>query len=135
MQVSASLNRYRLRQEARMRGSESLTLALTFLGKKVQVIVDRPLGSRHPKHGFLYEANYGYLPSTKAPDGEELDAYFLGADVPLQSAEGVCIAVIHRHNDDDSKLVAVPEGAQMTDEEIERRVQFQEQWFEHSILR
>ena len=29
-----------------------------YLGQKVNVIIDRPLGSKHPKHGFLYEVNY-----------------------------------------------------------------------------
>lgn len=38
--------------------------SLTFIGQKVNVIVDRPLGSKHPKHGFTYEVNYGYIPNT-----------------------------------------------------------------------
>ncbi len=118
-----------------MECSRSLALASAFLGKRVQVIVDRPLGSRHPKHGFLYEANYGYIPTTEAPDGKELDAYFLGVSVPLGTADGICIAVVHRLNDDDDKLIVVPEGVHMTDDEIERQVRFQERWFEHSILR
>jgi len=53
------------------------TNAKDFLGKEVKVIMDRPLGSKHPKHGFEYEANYGYVPNTISPDGEELDAYYL----------------------------------------------------------
>ncbi|MEI7480142.1 MAG: inorganic diphosphatase, partial [bacterium] len=53
-----------------------------YLGKAVQVIMDRPLGSNHPKHGFRYEVNYGFVPDTKAPDGEEIDAYVLGVDIP-----------------------------------------------------
>jgi len=74
-----------------MEFSKSLALPLTFLGKRVRLAVDRPLGSRHSKHGFSYEANYGYIPATEVPDGEELDAYFLGADVPVESADGICI--------------------------------------------
>ena len=38
----------------------------TFIGQKVNVIVDRPLGSKHPNHGFIYEVNYGYIPNTKS---------------------------------------------------------------------
>lgn len=118
-----------------MEFSRSLALASAFLGERVHVMVDRPLGSRHPRHGFVYEANYGYIPATKAPDGEELDAYFLGVSVPLETANGICIAVVHRLDDDDDKLIVVPEGVYMTDDEIERHVRFQERWFEHSILR
>ena len=32
-----------------------------YLGKDVKVVMDRPLGSKHPKHGFKYEVNYGFV--------------------------------------------------------------------------
>lgn len=106
-----------------------------YLGQKVSVVMDRPLGSKHAKHGFTYEVNYGYIPNTKSPDGEELDAYYLGVDKPIEKAEGVCIAIIHRTDDDDDKLVVVPEGVDIDDEEIGKLVEFQEKWFNHIILR
>ena len=107
----------------------------SYLGQKVNVTIDRPLGSKHPKHGFIYEVNYGYVPNTKSPDGEELDAYYLGIDKSIEKADGICIAVIHRTNDDDDKLIVVPEGMDISDEEIERLVEFQEKWFKHIIIR
>lgn len=64
-----------------------------YLGRVVEVIIDRPLGSKHPKHNFVYGANYGYIPGTRAPDGEELDAYFLGADKPVEKATGSLLLV------------------------------------------
>lgn len=112
-----------------------LTEAKDFLGKKVEVIIDRPMGSKHPKHGFEYEVNYGYIPNTVSPDGEELDAYYLGADEPTKKAKGTCVAIIHRINDDDDKLVIVSDSVELTNEEIEKQINFQEQWFEHKIIR
>jgi len=85
-----------------------LTNAKDFLGKEVEIIIDRPFGSKHPKHGFVYKTNYGYVPNTISPDGEEIDAYYLGLNKPLKKAKGVCIAIIHRTNDNDDKLVVVP---------------------------
>jgi inorganic pyrophosphatase len=85
--------------------------------------------------GFVYTVSYGYLKDVKAPDGEDLDAYIIGVNTPLESYEGVCIAIIHRTKDDDDKLVVVPENSNFNDEEIERAVNFQEQWFEHEIVR
>ena len=39
------------------------------IGDIVKVIVDRPLGSVHPKHkDILYPINYGYIPGVMAPD-------------------------------------------------------------------
>ncbi len=116
--------------------SKSLSLAKPFLGKEVEVIIDRPLGSKHPKHGFAYEANYGYISDTKAPDGEELDAYVLGIDDSVVAFKGVCVAIIHRLDDDDDKLVVVPkELGNMSDEKIKKATNFQEQYFTSVIIR
>ena len=35
-----------------------------YLNKNVKVIIERPLGSKHPKHDFIYPVNYGYVPNT-----------------------------------------------------------------------
>jgi inorganic pyrophosphatase len=99
------------------------------------VKIDRPLGSNHPTHGFYYPVNYGYLPGVPAPDGDDLDAYVLGVDHPLAEFEGVCIAVIHRLDDEDDKLVVVPEGMELTDEEIADLTKFQEGFFKSEIIR
>ena len=115
--------------------SESLKLAKQFIGKEVEVIFDRPLGSKHPKHDFVYEVNYGYIDDVKAPDGENLDAYFLGINEPVQKATGVVKAIVHRLNDDDDKLVVMPNDVSMTDAEIDMAVGFQEKWFTHRIIR
>jgi inorganic pyrophosphatase len=48
---------------------------------------------------------------------------------------GRCIAVIHRLDDDDDKLVVVPDGAQPSDAEIRQATRFQEQFFASRILR
>ena len=118
-----------------MSDSESLRLARALLGTLVSVTMDRPLGSLHPKHGFRYEVNYGFVEGVKAPDGEDLDAYFLGVSEPMQAGAGRAIAIVHRLDEDDDKLVVVPDGTTLSDIEIERMVAFQEQWFTHEILR
>ena len=108
----------------------------SYLGKLVSVKIDRPLGSLHPKFGFKYEANYGFIPGTTAPDGEELDAYVLGVDKPLTEFKGKCVAIIHRTNDNDDKLVIIPEEMnEISDEEIRRQTNFQEKFFESEIIR
>ena len=119
-----------------MKESISLKMCRNYLNKDVNLIIDRPLNSCHPKHGFKYETNYGFIEGVMAPDGEELDAYYLGVDKALQTAKGKCIAIIHRLKDDDDKLVVVSGNkGNMTDEEILKAVNFQEQWFESEIIR
>ncbi len=97
--------------------------------------MDRQLGTIHPKHGFIYMLNYGFIPGTKAPDGEELDAYVLGELEPVETFSGKRIAVIHRINDDDDKLIVVPEDKEYTDEQIRALTEFQEIFFESEIIR
>jgi inorganic pyrophosphatase len=113
--------------------STSLDMCKEYLGKKVKIIIDQPYGTFY-KNAF-YEYNYGYIPDTLAPDGDELDAYFIGPQVPMETAEGICIAIIHRLDDDDDKLILTPNGENMTDEEIDKAVNFREKFFKHVIIR
>ena len=106
-----------------------------YLGKMVEVKIDRPLGSKHPKHGFIYQVNYGYIPNTISGDGEELDAYVLGEHEPIESFNGEVIAIIHRTNDDDDKLVVMEKGRNYTDDQIRALTEFQERWIEYIIIR
>lgn len=104
------------------------------LGKTVKVIMDRPMGTYHPKHkDMYYPVNYGYIPGIIAPDGEEQDVYVLGVNEPLQEFTGVIIAIIHRFDDVEEKWVVAPEGVKLTKEEIAEQVKFQEQYFQSEI--
>ena len=115
---------------------EGKNKAESYIGKIVEVEIDRQLNSLHPKHGFKYEANYGFVPGTMSPDGEELDAYVLSLDKPVDKFKGKCVAVIHRTNDDDDKLIIIPEDLpSISDEEIRRQTNFQEKFFESVIIR
>ena len=109
--------------------------AKDFLGKEVEVVIDRKLGSLHPKHGFIYMVNYGYIPNTISGDSEELDAYVLGVFDPVEKFKGDVIAVIHRLNDNDDKLVVVPKGINYTDDAIQALTEFQERFFKSTIIR
>ena len=96
-----------------------------YIGKIIGVKIDRELGSKHPKHGFIYPVN----------DGEEIDCYVLGVFEPIKDFTGKCIAVIHRINDNDDKLVIIPKDKNYSNDAIEALVEFQERFFEHIIMR
>lgn len=106
-----------------------------YLGKTVQITIDRPLGSKHPKHpGLVYPINYGYIPDTQSGDGEAVDVYLLGVDKPVQEYTAKIIAVIYRTNDSEDKLVAAPEGMHFHTAEIRKTVHFQERYF-HTYIK
>lgn len=103
-------------------------------GKRVTVVVDRPLGSHHPDYPELvYPINYGYIPGIVAGDGEEQDVYILGIDKPISTFEGRVIAVIHRQNDIEDKLVVAPCGMKFSREEIIEQTAFQEKYFDIQV--
>lgn len=83
----------------------------------------------------MYMLNYGYIPNTISGDGEELDAYLVGEFEPVESSKGKVIAIIHRTNDNDDKLIVSVNGKNYTDEQIRALTEFQEQYFESEIWR
>lgn len=105
-----------------------------YLNKTVTIKIDRPMGSRHPKHGFFYPVNYGFVPNTTSGDGEELDAYLLGVFEPVETYTGKCIAIIHRTNDNDDKLIITPKDKSYTLDQIRALTEFQERFFESEII-
>jgi inorganic pyrophosphatase len=105
------------------------------IGKKVKVIIDRPLGSYHPKHkDIFYTVNYGYIDGIIAPDGEEQDAYVLGLNEPIKEFTGTVIAIIHRNDDVEEKWVVSSEKNKFLKEEIMKQVEFQEKYFNVEII-
>ena len=109
-------------------------LVKSYLGKTVTISIDRPVGSVHPKHDdIIYPINYGFIPKVLGGDGEELDVYLLGVDIPVSEFNGKIIGIVHRRNDIEDKLVMAPEGMSFTAEEIADAVRFQEQYYDSEI--
>lgn len=69
------------------------------------------------------------------PDGEDLDAYCLGWDIPIKVTRGKVIAVIHRLDDDDDKLVVAKSSVDFNKEQIEDLISSQEKYFKHIIYK
>ena len=102
------------------------------IGKKVKVLIDRPIGCDHD--GIVYPLNYGYIKEIKALDGEYQDAYVLGIDKPVETFEGKVLAIINRKNDIEDKLVVCGQDEGYSKEEIKKAVNFQEKYFKSKIL-
>ncbi len=107
----------------------------SYLGKTVKIGIDRPIGYVHKKetYSLTYPLNYGYIPGVLGGDGEELDVYILGVETPVEEYECRIIAIVHRHNDVEDKLVGAPTGMNFTKEEISNAVHFQEQYYDREI--
>ena len=104
------------------------------IGTWVTVIVDRPLGSIHPKYNdVVYPVNYGYVSGIFAKDNEEQDCYILGVDYPIKTFQGKVIAIIKRHDDNEDKWVVA--NTNYTIEEIREATFFTEQYFKIEIIK
>lgn len=103
-----------------------------FLGKDVEVFVDRPIGYNH--EGIIYTQNYGHIKELTALDNEYQDAYVIGVYEPLKTFKGKVIAVINRKNDIEDKLIVSDKNASFSKEEILRMVNFQEKYFKSKVI-
>ncbi len=114
---------------------ERQALIQTYLGKIVEVVVDRPIGYVHVTKGITlhYTVNYGYLPGVMGGDGEEQDVYILGVDKPVERFTGRIIGAIRRGDDNEDKFVAAPEGMEFHQAQIGEAVHFVEKYFESKV--
>ena len=104
------------------------------IGEIVTVIVDRPLGSYHPRAvDIYYPINYGYVENIIAGDGSEQDAYILGVDKAVSTFTGKIVAIIHRNNDVEDKWIVCPEEMNFSEEEVRAATHFVEQFFDIEI--
>lgn len=60
--------------------------------------------------------------------------YLLGVTEPVLNYTARVIAVIHRENDAEDKLVCAPEGMTFDKSEIEEAVRFQERYFQSVVI-
>ncbi len=107
------------------------------LDTQVDVVIDRPLGSTHPKFkNCVYTVNYGFVPNVFSGDNEELDVYVLRVNKPLKTFNGQVVALIKRKNDVEEKLVVMPKDncQNVTKEEIIENTYFIEKYFDIEIV-
>ena len=114
---------------------ERKALVKSYLGRTVDIKIDRPIGYVHKKENYslTYPINYGYIPGVIGGDGEEFDVYLLGVNEPVSEYKAHIIGFAHRENDVEDKLVAAPASLNFTKEEIEQAINFQEQYYETHI--
>jgi inorganic pyrophosphatase len=107
----------------------------SYLGKLVDIKIDRPVGYIHhkEKYDLVYPINYGYVPEVFGGDGEELDVYVLGIDVPVDECRVRIIGIAHRENDIEDKLIGAPDGLSFSAEEIASAIDFQEKYYKTHI--
>lgn len=109
-------------------------MVYSFLGKTVEIEIDRPIGTVHPKHDdIIYPINYGYIPGVLGGDGEELDVYVLGESEPVNKCLVRIIGIVHRRNDVEDKLVGAVNDMTYSAEEIASAVRFQEQFYDSYV--
>ena len=106
-----------------------------YLGKEINIEIARPIGFVHKKEKYSleYKINYGFIPGVLGGDGEELDVYLLGVSEPVERYHCRVIAMVHRENDVEDKLIAAPVGMTFTKNQVAEAVNFQEQYYKTYI--
>ena len=115
-----------------MTAEERKALVRSYLGKIVDIEIDRPIGYVHKKKNYdlVYPINYGYIPGVLGGDDEELDVYLMGVDEPVTAYTCRIVGIVYRRNDVEDKLIAAPVDKRYTAEEIASAIHFQEQYYD-----
>ena len=74
------------------------------LGELIKIKIDHPMGSKDPKHGFIYPVNYGHAPGVMGRNGKDYDAYLLGVFEPVKEYEGRLIAIVERYDSKEEEI-------------------------------
>ncbi len=106
-----------------------------YLGKTVEIEIDRPIGYVHHKgeKTLVYPINYGYIPGVLGGDGEELDVFLLGVTEPVATYTGRIVGIVYRADDVEDKLIMLPEGMTMTADEMAKAIHFQEMYYDSHV--
>ena len=107
--------------------------SIDFLGKIINAKIDKPIGSIHSN--YIYPINCGYTSYTLNNKVKKIECYILGIYEPIEEFSGKCIAIIHRINNQEDKLVIAPENENFSTPEIRVLTAFQERFFENKIIR
>ncbi|TVP94302.1 MAG: inorganic pyrophosphatase [Acholeplasmatales bacterium] len=103
------------------------------LGKEVDVVVDRPLGSKSPNHGTVYPLNFGFLPKYFTRE-KPIKAYVIGEFEPLESFTGYVVALVERLNKPGCKVVVAKDKDKYTKAQIEALIEFREQYHQSTVV-
>ena len=131
-EYASDRNAYTDGKAAFIRQALRKAMVWSWLGQTVTIGIDRPIGYAHKKD-IVYPINYGYIPGVLGGDEEELDVYLLGVTEPVERYTAQIVAIVHRENDVEDKLVAVPEGMALTQTEIAEAIHFQEKYYDSHI--
>jgi inorganic pyrophosphatase len=77
--------------------------ALDRLVSGTELVIDRPRGSAHPRYGFRYPLDYGYLKDTASMDGGGIDVWRGSLDEPKLDA--IICTVDLKKRDSEMKLL------------------------------
>lgn len=100
------------------------------MGKRVNVVVDRPLGSKHPVQNYIYPVNLG---RTFTEEGDTIDAYVLGVFEPITEYKGIVIGIIERTDLQEPIFVVAESLNRYSKEQIKALTEFQEGRFNSTL--
>lgn len=86
-------------------------IACKYLGRSVHVTIDKPYGSIHEyRPDVLYSCNVGYVDEIMKEEGDFVEAYIYNKQEPLETYQGIVMAVVFNKDSELCKLVVSNEA-------------------------
>lgn len=116
-----------------LRRKNAITIAQENIGKTFKVIINRPVGSEHPKYkNHFYPINYGCVDNFV--ENKEIEIYIIDSIEPLNEAIVKIIGIVFRKNDDEIKGIGIVGKDDYTINDIKNHILFQEQYYDIEIF-
>lgn len=88
--------------------NEDFWKALDELVNSSEIVIDRPIGSAHPRFpNFIYKVDYGYLKNTASMDGAGIDVWVGSGDKKIDAI--MCIVDLMKRDSEIKILIGCTE--------------------------
>ena len=88
--------------------NEAFWNALDELVNDSEIVIDRPMGSAHPRFpDFIYRVDYGYLKDTSSMDGAEIDVWVGSGEKTVDAV--MCIVDLMKRDSEIKILIGCTE--------------------------
>lgn len=109
--------------------------AYEFIDKTVRIEISKTKPQKVNKLQNIYPINCGYVPDVLDGDGKKIECYIVGIDKQINEFTGKCIAVLHKFDNTEDKLIVAPNDQNYSDNQIRDILKFQEKNYLNEIIR
>ncbi|MNT24200.1 hypothetical protein D3C72_1596630 [compost metagenome] len=105
------------------------------IDQTVRIEIPKSVMKKDKNIGTSFPINFGVIPDVLDGDGKKLECYIVGTENIKNEFTGKCIAVLHKFDNTEDKLIVTQSDKNFSDNEIREILKFQEKNYLNEIIR